>query len=677
MKKLSYINILIYISLFIFLPLTILNINNIGTATAYNGDIIGYFESLKKIYYGFSIGDFKYALDFNTYGYGSGMFIFLSIILVPIQYIFPDNEVIMIFFLRTFGIFSFIVCLYFINKIYLYFNNGKINKYYLWSSIIIIVYPSTWLLITRIHPEIFQLSIVLLGIYLLLKYDNDSRNIKNITILSIVWAFNVGIKISGIIFLIIPYIVLFKYIIEKRKQAILHLIIFTFFCCISILIFVEPYVLIDFYDGIIKFKNELSYFSSTLQTMSYSDFDNYQVLNSRLEVIRGWLTYAFQHGYLGCIWMIIIIFLSIRKIFILIKNNNFNILFYLTSGILITFLVNCLYYILFITRISVYYYYIPICLLTIIVFIDFKILVSNKYYIYFFVFITCVLSLSSITHDKKIYKEQVELSHRLSRTEYRSENLKNWILDRNIPYHNILLPTSLNIGFQSDEINWIPQYSSIDLSKRNLINIEGGYTEKIDYYWKLDDILDRGSEAIVLYDLIVIDKLQNENLKSINNILIENSFTVAYEDNFTIAYSRHTSNSTDSANLVINRILEENSSKLKLVNNEWCGLNINLPELYNFNSYSKIKISFFIDNLEEFQELRLVFNGYCTFTNENTWHYVLKQDDVSVGYNEFILDKYSFILQQGYIDWGNISNIGFGGVGNGNQITKIYIELME
>ena len=660
----------------IFAPLVLLATESISEATAYNGDIIGYVESLKKIYYGLYVGDLEYALNINTYGYGAGMFIILAVITLPIQYIFGGDQFLLIV-LRSIGLISFILATLIIKKILenlLSKRDIKIEFTWLIIVMTLSIYPATSLLITRVHPEMMQFLFILLGIYCDLKFE-DNEEVKYLILSAIMWGIAVGIKISGGLFLVIPFYFIISNGYIANKEKLKKLLIWGSICLTVGILTICPYVVISIQEGSTHFFNELNAFMPTLQTMSYSDFDNYQQLTSKWEVFRGWFTYVYRHGFSGILW-IIAIFLS--TIFAIVTKKGDSKINRLNIGIMIAFIINVIYYVLKVTRISVNYYYIPICLLTIIFLITIfgeMSLRKNLCFVLCFIFVISIVP--SLEHDVNIYKEQVELGKRLNRQSYRYENFRKWLKERHYPYRSIMLPTTMNLGLASDDLNWIPNINNITEDKRSMLAVEGGITEKISYYWLFSEIWDTNPTSILSTDVVVIDKLGDANFANVKKILEQNGFTQIYNDNFVSAYGGIAPSLSDNnLNEYINHYIEENMLEI-IFSGGWNGIVIPFEEKKDCIEYEKIAISFNLKNVEDVQEIRVVFNGVCNYANENAWHFVITKDKLKEGNNTILIGKEEFTLQQGYIDWENITSIGFGGVGDSAKISDIQVELKK
>lgn len=654
-----------------FLPMVLLATSSISTAEAYNSDILEYVKNVKKIYFGIIVGDVNYALNMRTFGYGSGMFLILGLLTFPVQFI-TNSDLILLAILRSIGLASFLLSTLIIRKIFqnLVSYKCKTTCDFAWlvTCIILTIYPSTSLLITRIHPEMLQLLFVLLGILLYLQFEDMQKKIYLISS-AMMWGIAIGIKISGVIFLVLPFSVL---ALSSSGKKIKEFFLFATISFTFAIIIICPNIILNGYDGYLKYREELKFFSQTLQNMSYSDFDNYKPLASKVEVIKGWFTYAYMHGYASLIWIFIVFWGEIIFTIKQLKQRDYSKLFKLNIGIIATFIINSIYYLAKVTRVSVNYYFTPMCLLTIIYL--FNIFNERPFRTKWFKILCGVILISfipSLHHDFDIYREQIELSKRLDKQAYRYVDFVNWIKERNYPYRSILLPVSMNLNMSSKDWNWIPDYDEINAEKKYKINTEGGYTQNLDYYVSFDEVID-----ICFYDILIIDKVSNKNFEMIENILKKNNMVQIYNDNFVSAYGDIDQGIYDEyLNESISDYIRENIPIIEFMPNEWNGASIPLPQPTNCTEYKRVKISFELENAQAVHEIRLAFSGNCTYVGENIWHYIIS--NLNEGINTFYIEKEDFILRNGYIDWRNVSSTGIDGVGEDNFAIKNLSIILE
>lgn len=650
-----------------FLPIVLLATSSVSTAEAYNSDILEYVKNIKKIYFGIVVGDVNYAFDMETFGYGAGMFLVLSLLTFPVQFI-TNSDLILLVILRGIGLTSFLLSTLIIKKIFQNLISEKrkttIDLAWLVTCSILAIYPSTSLLITRIHPEMLQLLFVLIGIWLHLKFEDTQKKIYLI-FSAIMWGVAIGIKISGGIFLVLPFSILALGSSDMKKKT-KDFLLFAVICFTTAIIIICPYIIFNGYDGYMKYRNELKIFSQTLQNMSYSDFDNYKPLASPAEVIKGWFTYAYRHGYASLIWIVTIflgeIIFTIRQL----RQRDYSKLFKINMGIITTFIINTVYYVVKVTRVSVNYYFTPMCLITIIfLFNIFNYKQLKSKYCKILCGVILLSFIPSVRHDFAIYKEQVELSKRLDKQAYRYVEFENWLKEREYPYRSIMLPVSMNLSMTSKDWNWIPDYDKINAEKKYKINTEGGYTQNLEYYISFDEVMD-----INCYDIFVIDKVSNKDFEMTENTLEDNNMVQIYNDNFVSAYGSMNQGIYDeNLNETVSDYIKENIRIIEFMPNEWNGVSIPLPQSTNCNEYKQVKISFELENAQAVQEIRLAFSGNCTYVGENIWHYIISKN-LKEGINTFYIEKEDFTLRHGYIDWKNVSSTGIDGVGEENFAIK-------
>lgn len=666
-----------FIILVIFIPQVMLSTQTLGSAIAQNSDIVGYFESLRKMYLGISAGDWQYAFNINTFGYGAGLFIILEIVTYPL-FVFGVPDTLILICLRGFNLACFLLCILVLKYICLNLRFSKNYKYsnadWYFTTIVISLFPATSLMITHVHPEILQLFFILLGILLYLKYTS-TKKFKYFILMAAAWGLEVSVKISGGIFLVIPYILIIFDASKSVKSRLKEIVVFTIECGLLSFFLLIPYCIVDFREGLMNFLNELAYFTRTLESKSFSDFDNYKVLHSRKEVLIGWLTYAFSHGYAALIWIAVMILsilvLTVRNI----RKGYSRILTNLNVGVLCAFLINCTYYMLNVMRISTYYYFSAVCLLTFIFGINviYAYKAKQKTVIYIFLTLTVISLVPGFIHDISIYQGQIVTAKRLANSTYRYKNFKTWLDERNYPYTSIMLPASMNLNISSNELNWIPDYDAMDVEKRIKLNTEGGYLDKLLFYWTFDDVWNMNPKSVLNSDIFVVDKMGDSGFQNTEKFLEQNDFTKVYNDNFVSAFSNSPLGIEDSnINQAIASILNTNAVDINF-HGEWNGINIDLAPTRNIKSHKQILFSFHAKNSKKISEVRLVFRSGKE--QENTWHYVIKAP-VKEGSNSFHMDYEDFIVQQGFIDWQNVNYIGIGGIGeDGSSISDFAVLL--
>lgn len=223
----------------LFLPILVLCTDSIGNAAAYNGDIIGYVESFKKMYYGFVSRDMDYSWSINTFGYGGGFFIILLPITVLAQ-AFSNSDVLLLLVLRLSGCVFLCFSLLFMDMLIrdlLPAGERSAKITFVLLVVMLMLYPTTILLVTRIHPEMLQLFLCCAGIYLLCRYD-DLGKTRYLIFASVLWGMAVGTKISGAILLAIPYVmIVFKR--ESWGRRIIKAVCFTAIVGIVAVLFIS------------------------------------------------------------------------------------------------------------------------------------------------------------------------------------------------------------------------------------------------------------------------------------------------------------------------------------------------------------------------------------------------------------------------------------------------------
>lgn len=678
-KKEVYKYILCIIFL-IYLPLTIFMTGNISNAFSYNGDLKGVVENIYQFHTGIIAGDWVYALGGTTYGYGAAMFIFLGIITFPIHLI-SNNEQYVLIVVRSFSLITLILSFIMMKSVFskimqINMKNINIKKINLFSSItfiIISLFPATALLITRIHPEIFQMFIFLSAFNFLLKF-NETKEKKFYILSSILFGIMIGTKISGIIFLCLPLLFIILENLDNKKETIKQILVFITITILMALFSAIPSILFDFKNSIINFNNELSYFSQTLKSMSISEFDYYLKLNSTKEVIKAWIIHIFNHGYVNVIGMIMILANIIYNSIIEIKEK---IRVKINFIVLILLILNASYYIFFVTRVSTYYYYLPVCMV-VACFIYNMILneglldgKNHKKIKVILLLCLVIIYIPSILHTKAIYTEQVKNKFRLEDLTYRYTGLRNFISSKKYPEKSILLPTDINLNMSSRELNWFPYKSSL-IDRNNVYTKENSFVENLQYYWTLEDIIKSNPKLVYNMDIVVIDKIQERNYNKYEKELIKNNMYEIYEDNYVLVYSK---NQKTVENENINELISNNlkdkyqGAHIAFKENGWNSTGCEFYPAINLTSKSGVLIKFnYIKG--DFENLRFVVNGYCESINENCWDYRIDKHEVKQGYNEIYIPKEKFIVQSGDINWNYVTSINFGA----DIISETYID---
>lgn len=665
----------------ILCPILVLGTRSLGFAAAYNSDIIGYVESFKRIYTGLKIGNIEYALEFNTFGYGAGFFVALAPFTTLIQFLFMSDRALLLF-LRLSGVIFLLGSLVCLRSIIRYLLPVGVNttnatrNLWLLFTIVLLLYPATIMLVTRIHPEMLQFFLFTVGIWLLFKCEDTGK--KRYFILgTVAFGIMLSVKISGIIFFVVPFCLIFfdNGDLKKKLKKTLFFTVAAFFIALA---FISP---ISIYRGdftFSQFRNELAYFSKSLVNSSISDFDNYVPLSSRAEVVKAWLTYAFSHGYLQIPGVVVMLCVIIYSIVQHIRKREYSKLSRFNIGVLGCFLLNIGYYLLMVTRVSVYYYYMPMCLLTLCFVIDIYIIyTSHQHRVLCKFLIPAILVLSlipSVAHVGKMYAQQHRLDRDLYTVSYRYNDLKGWLCGRRYPFYSILLPISMPLDMTAEDVNWIPQANELSIEERAQIGTEGGYLCQWGYYWTFDDVWSMTPASVINADVFVIDKMATADYSATDFILRQQGKSVIYKDNFVVAYGNTPLSEVDpTLNIEIQNVAD-NLPPIVL-NPSWNGTNIFFSEPKNLDDYDEVVLSFDLKNAEAIQEVRLVFNGSRMDNIENAWHKMI-HSDLLEGRNLFCISKEDFVLSTGYIDWFNVTNIGIGGIGSAeSEISNISVKL--
>ena len=356
-QPMKYIYLLIIL---VYLPCLLMSTSNIGVAISLNGDIKAYFEAILKFQKGIILGDLNYALDFTSMGYGGGMFLFLAILVFPLRLILKGDQAVLIV-IRCISLLALIGVLNGLNRIINLLKLKIDENIKCFLMLLISFLPATVLLVTRIHPEILQLYFFVMGTFYLLRFflPKEEQSSKDFIFSILFYSFMVGFKISGAAYLIFPVIIL-TFSNKKIGSKMKFLLLFGVGTGVLSLVFLVPRILIAPIAAIAKFQNEFFHFSKILQERVISEFNYYEVLTGKKEVLLKWLTHSFSYGYFSPLLVMVMFGLMVYYAYYEFKKkNNFKIGF---AG-LMTFVINCAYYFLFSNRVATYYIYIPMILL--------------------------------------------------------------------------------------------------------------------------------------------------------------------------------------------------------------------------------------------------------------------------------------------------------------------------
>lgn len=224
----------------------ILATTNVSEAFAYNGDMQCYVSNILKFRYGILCHDYHYALNLPSFGYGGGMFLFLALITFPITFL-TNNEQLILIIVRCTNVFALLGTVYILNLIVNKYTNKDNKNFHLYVGLISIL-PSTLLLITRIHPEIFQLFWFCTSIFLLMEWI-EKKGKKYLIGSAITSGIMVGCKVSGFIFLIFHFIIIITAKKELKKK-LTDLILWGIIFCPIMFIFVRPEILLSPRNGL-------------------------------------------------------------------------------------------------------------------------------------------------------------------------------------------------------------------------------------------------------------------------------------------------------------------------------------------------------------------------------------------------------------------------------------------
>lgn len=668
--KQNYISIIFIMILIIYIPILLVLSKNIGLATFLNADQGGYLETIRKIHIGLYKFDLKYAFDVNTYAYGFGHFLILSLITFPF-YVFKLPEQYTIFTIRFFSLAMFLLSLIMLKYIIKKFcksRNITFNKYLFVIQIaVILLFPATHFMLTRIHPEMLQTFLLTAAIYFLWEYD-DSRKLKYGIFSAFFFGYAIAAKISSVIFLIVPLVyygfVFLKNFHENRGYFIYEFknsIIFMSIIFATSMLFTYPLIVLDFKEGIKIFLSQYQFFSKTLKINALADFDFFKELSSNKEILFSWVTYVYNHGFINCFAQYFLVIIMIYSSYKEYRNKN---KFPLSIFILVLYLITSIYYMTTVTRISTYYFFpimfvfVPIALINIQVYFNgkVKVLIFN---------IIVIIALFNTVHDFKIIKEHFERGLLAQKNQYKFDGVTKLIRENSFPRNKILFSTQIPLNISSEEMEYVPLISS-----RDEINCSINSTINFLPYNTFDehDFLRAKNQ-----DLFIIDKSNTEHLKK-GMQLVKQNMNILYEDNYALVLTKNKSSyqpKYDSVNIDDFNATEwyprekNNINKtvyLQWNKNEWKGTLKSFNEPIDFAKLKNVVIEFNVNDIQDDETLRLIFTGVNGNKNDNVWDYDLFRKDLKKGHNIIKINKNEFALANGYIQWQYVNGIGFGGV---------------
>lgn len=622
------------ITLIIYLPLILLATNNISYAIAFNGDLCLYLENILKFQYGITYHDLQYALSQASYGYGNFFFLFLCILCFP--FMMMGNETFVLIILRGFSLLCFLGCEYIIIKIYLLAteNDEKIIPKHIYISCIILSFlPASALLLTHIHPEIFQMLLFNISLLLMIKYIKYEKT-RYLVFSALFSGLMVGCKISGVIF-ILPFIIL----LLSNSHKFFSILYYGFLGGATALLSTVPSIIISPKKTITDFVTELKFFANTLQTYSISEFDYYEKLETKTDVLLSWLSHAFSHGYISIFIILLLLALCIKEAYREIKYRK---QIKLNLSISLMFIINFAYYTLSVTRVSTYYLYLPTIMLIFTYFLNYKHNHITKEKIATNIVILIAL-IPSFYHFLNIYSEQLKLSMRLNSNNY--ENFTDFLShDNNLKKDSILIPTSINLNMSLNQLRWIPNWRDIN-SNEPILRKGDSILNHLEYYWTLEDYLASHSNFDNI-DILVIDKSNERNYSIYTDIIMQGGKAAIFEDSFIIAYG--TKLSADPLLGNICNIPFYKNSKLG-----WERIDNNLiKNPINLDNAERLILSFDY-NSEHIEKLRIVCKS-----SDNIWDFEL--NNINIGHNVIEISKKQFDIQQGIISWCYIDTIEIG-----------------
>lgn len=637
---------LLFLLLFVMiLPLGMLGTSNIGEVFAYNGDMQCYVQDILKFRYGILCHDYHYAFHLPSMGYGGGFFLFLSLLSFPVMF-FTDNEQILLMMIRSVNVFALFGTVYILNAIMNKINGGKKIGGFHGGILTICILPSTLLLITRIHPEIFQLFLFSISILLLLKWMEYEKK-RYLIYSSVAAGIMAGCKVSGIIFLIVHLILIVTAKnTERMKGKLVSLIGWGAVCCAITVVSIRPEILLSPKHGVINFLQEFRFFSNTLKDFSISEFDYYEPLEGRHEVWTAWLTHGFNHGYCHVILaavMIVFNFYCLKK-----HSGVKNTAFKFNAAVLLMFILNFGYYFFTVTRVASYYIYTPMVMLILMTLINLgKIdIFSEKKIKMLSAGVVFVCLMPNFAHSFQVYVDAYQDAFKLSGQKYRYEGLKDYIKN-NEDIQSILLPTSINLDITLEELHWIPWRDQLLAEEAKFID-ERRVISNVQYYWTVEDLLQNNIGLIRDIGLFVIDKRNEPNDSLYEEFLKDLEKVPLYEDNDAVVYGNDNEPAPYTGVVYDISSYEKEDKGWQVV--EPC----NLAFPVNLNTAEEFVLTFYAKDYAV-EDIRLV----CKDEN-NIWDYRIAHSQIQKGYNEFRIRKNEFTRQSGRVSWTRINNIEIG-----------------
>ena len=632
---------IVFVLLFIFIvycPLLLIATDHFSSAVALNGDLSLYAENILKFQYGVVYQDITYALSHTTYGYGDFFFLILCILCFP--FMMMGNETVVLVILRGISLLCLLGSAYLMVKIDRMLIQEETEKYssgqmFVFCGVLSIL-PASTLLLTRIHPEIFQMLLFVSALYFVLKYLLLEKR-KDLFFCALCSGLMVGCKISGVIFFL-PLLVL----LWAGRRKGFDLVCFGVCACPTALVSSVPLLLVHPIKALEAFTAELDFFTGTLQTYSISEFDYYEKLDTRADVLYAWITHAFSHGYVHPFVILLLLGACIYGVHNEVKNKS---RIKMNTAILAMFVVNFLYYALTVTRVSTYYLYLPVVMLLFVFFRNIHKKSTQKWLFMEAIGIPAAL-LPSFSHFLDLYKESMRASIRLQTQRY--HDLADSILqDDYLKKDTILLPTSINLDVPLEDLHWIPEWKEIH-SDEPVIRRGDSVISGLKYYWTLEDYWNN-HDGLDQVDLLVVDKKEERDYLSFSDSILDagEGISTVYEDEYVVVYGTKLYADRYEGELCNLAYFTSSSIGWNRIGENCVQQPVNLEQAETFT----LSFDWMNDKVEN---IRIVCKSL-----DYVWDF--EMDGIKKGHNVVEIPKNQFHIQQGKMRWGYIDVIEVGG----------------